>query len=136
MKFKGLYIFLLLCLAACGEEVIEQPENLIPEEKMTAILYDLAILNAADGTNPSVLEDRGIETMSFLYQKYEIDSAQFVDSDIYYASKPLQYQGMYERIEARIKKVKKQMEDERKRKTDSIKKAAEAKQSPVKTGQE
>ncbi|NNF19512.1 MAG: DUF4296 domain-containing protein, partial [Flavobacteriaceae bacterium] len=73
----------------------------------------------------------GVETMSYLYKKYDVDSAQFVDSDIYYASKPLQYESMYEDIEARIKAVKKQLEDERKRKTDSIKKAAEDRESPV-----
>ncbi|MDC6351124.1 DUF4296 domain-containing protein [Zeaxanthinibacter sp. PT1] len=131
MNSRLVYIFLLFLFVACGEEVIEQPENLIPKEKMTEMLYELAILNAANGTNPALLEERGVETMSYLYKKYDVDSAQFVNSDIYYASKPLQYESMYEDIEARIKAVKKQLEDERKRKTDSIKKAAEDRESPV-----
>lgn len=131
MNNNLIYIFLLFLFVACGEEVIKPPENLIPKEKMTELLYELAILNAANGTNPALLEERGVETMSYLYKKYDIDSAQFVDSDIYYASKPMLYESMYEDIETRIKAVKKQLEDERKRKTDSIKKAAEDRKSPV-----
>ena len=35
-----------LLLLACGEAVIEKPENLIPKEKMVEVFLDLALLKA------------------------------------------------------------------------------------------
>jgi hypothetical protein len=86
------YVLLLfLVLASCGEKVIEAPNDLIEKGKMADILYDLALINAAKSTNPGILEEGGIEPMEFLYKKYGVDSVQFVKSDIYYASIPLEY---------------------------------------------
>lgn len=120
-----LFFIALLGLLSCAEEVIQKPKDLISPQKMEEILYDLALLQAGKNTNPGVLEEHGIETMPFLYQKYGIDSAQFVNSDIYYASRPLEYEAMYSRVEARLEKEKETLEEERTRVSDSIRKVAE-----------
>jgi hypothetical protein len=122
MKKAILIIFGLLFLA-CGEKVVEEPENLIPKEKMTDILYDLAILNATKSSFSSVFEKTGIDIMEFLYEKYDIDSIQFAESDLYYASVPLEYQSIYEDIDARIERRKEAMEKATTRRNDSIRKA-------------
>ncbi len=120
---KVRYILLGLLLFACAEEVVEKPKDLIPPEKMVDILYDLAILNAAQSTNPGTLESRGVEVMEYLYAKHDVDSLRFAQSDVYYASKPLQYQALYTVVNRRLKQEKEQMELERKRKTDSVRQA-------------
>lgn len=122
MKKAILIIFGLLFLA-CGEKVVEEPENLIPKEKMTDILYDLAILNATKSSFSSVFEKTGIDIMEFLYEKYDIDSIQFAESDLYYASVPLEYQSIYEDIDARIERRKEAMEKATTRRNDSIREA-------------
>ncbi|MFC4220972.1 DUF4296 domain-containing protein [Flagellimonas marina] len=122
MKKAILFIFGLLFLA-CGEKVVEEPENLIPKEKMTDILYDLAILNATKSSFSSVFEKTGIDIMEFLYEKYDIDSIQFAESDLYYASVPLEYQSIYEDIDARIERRKEAMEKATTRRNDSIREA-------------
>ena len=47
MKYIVTYILGFIILVSCAEKVVDEPENLISKEKMTEILHDLAILNAA-----------------------------------------------------------------------------------------
>lgn len=102
---------------------MEEPENLIPKEKMESILYDLAILNSTKSAFSSVFDETGIDIMEFLYEKYDIDSIQFAESDLYYASLPLEYQSIYESVDARIERRKVSMETATKRRNDSIREA-------------
>jgi len=116
-------IFLLITfiiLFSCGEEVIEKPVDLISKEKMIDILHDLAIINAAKTTGPRVMEDKNFAPMQFIYDKYEIDSIQFVSSDLYYASRPLEYEDIYKKIEERIIKQKEGFEKQKEKKKDSL----------------
>lgn len=115
-------ILLALVVVSCVEKLIEKPDNLIPRDKMIAVLKDMAILNAgkATKTNIRILKENGIEPTQYLFEKHDIDSTVFVESDRYYASLPLQYVSMYEEIEALLTKEKKLM-DEAKKISDSIK---------------
>ena len=122
MKKAVLFFFGVLFLA-CGEKVVEQPENLIPKDKMTNILCDLALLNSTQSAFSSAFDKTGIDIMEFLYDKYDIDSTQFAQSDLYYASIPLEYQSIYEDVEVLIEKRKNALEATTKRRNDSIRKA-------------
>jgi hypothetical protein len=115
--------FLILTISAlfsCGEEVIEKPINLIPKEKMIDILYDLAIINAAKSSGPKVMDNMNFEPMEYIYNKYEIDSIQFVTSDLYYASIPLEYEDIYKNLENRITKEKERFVKMGEQKKDSL----------------
>ena len=115
--------FLILTISAlfsCGEEVIEKPINLIPKEKMIDILYDLAIINAAKSSGPKVMDNMNFEPMEYIYNKYQIDSIQFVTSDLYYASLPLEYEDIYKNLENRITKEKERFIKSGERKKDSL----------------
>ncbi len=118
MRICYLVVFCILALG-CGEEVIKKPPNLIAREKMSDILYDLAMINAAKAINPHVLEENGVDPMKFIYRKYEIDSAQFVQSDIYYASLPIEYERLYKEVETRLEMEKTRLEEVRKQRNDS-----------------
>ena len=120
-----LFGIVLLAVVACNEKLIEPPKNLIPEDQMTEILYDLALINGIRSINKTVLDTYEIETMPYLYQKYNVDSLQFVMSDQYYASIPEIYQRMYQEIESRFDAEIKVIEDARQQKNDSVKKQAE-----------
>ena len=122
--FLGLFL-----MVGCAEEVIKKPENLIPKDKMADILNDLAILNATKSTASNKFDESGIDIMEFLYQKYDIDSTQFSQSDLYYASIPLEYQSLYETVEKKLDNKAKIMEERAKAKNDSVKKANEAKKA-------
>lgn len=118
----------MLCLygiLACAEEAIEKPKDLIPKEQMAEILYDLAIINSATSTNPLILQDNNIRAMPYIYEKYGIDSTQFMDSDIYYASRPQDYGSIYRIVEGRLNKQKDSIEDARRQVSDSVRNEAE-----------
>lgn len=113
-------VLLTIMFISCAEKLIEQPKNLIPQDKMTTILYDLAILVAAKNTDKTVLIENDIEIMEYLYSKYKIDSVQFVQSDLYYASTPEVYEIIYKGVETRLEDEEKQIKEARKQKSDSI----------------
>lgn len=79
------YIGILLVCLGCNSERPSKPDALIPKEEMSAILYDVYILNAAKGMNKSVLEKNGVFPQKYIYKKYGIDSLQFAMSNDYYA---------------------------------------------------
>lgn len=133
-------LLILLCfvfLYSCAQKLIDEPDNLITKKKITNILYDLAILNAAKSTNSKILKDNGIEPMEFLFSKYEIDSIQFVESNRYYASLPEVYENIYTTVNEKLKSESKRMEDvkktidslktiERKAKREAVKKKSKS----------
>lgn len=114
MRQVLLLVLGMLLFSSCAEELIEKPDNLIPEDKMVSIIKEMAIVNAAKTTNLGKLRENGIEPTTFVFEKFEIDSAQFVDSDRYYASKPLRYENMYKKVESELEAQRVQLDIEKK----------------------
>ncbi len=136
MKKAVLFIFCAV-LVSCGEKVVKEPEQLISKEKMADILYDLAILTAAKNTSTDILVKNKIETMEYLYTKYGIDSVQFVENNLYYASIPSDYVAIYKEVDSRLEAVQKVMDEARKIKADSTRAARDkAKENKVKSAKE
>lgn len=115
-----LFLSVFLLLFSCVEKLIEPPENLIPSDKMIDILNDMAILHAARTTNGSKLENSGVKSMKFIFDKHGIDSTQFVTSDRYYASRPVEYESIYSKVERMLEKEEKRLK-EIKQLSDSLK---------------
>jgi len=88
---------------------MDKPENLISKEKMVLILNDLAIANAAKVTNVQILRKYNLEPTAYIFEKYGIDSIQFVESDRYYASIPEEHEKIYLAVEAKLKGEKKRL---------------------------
>lgn len=91
-----------LIFLACGNQLLEKPDDLIPRDQMVDILYDMSLLDAIGKSHPGVIESNDLDVMDFLYEKYDIDSLKFAESDKYYASLPETYQDIYEEVEGRL----------------------------------
>jgi hypothetical protein len=91
---------------SCKEEAIIKPEHLIEKEVMEEIIYDLTVLDAIKYQNPSSLEMHNINPSKYIYKKYKIDSLQFAQSNVYYASDYGEYKIMFEQITKRLEKSK------------------------------
>ncbi len=104
MQNKWLYLMVVSLLFSCGEQVLEPPEKLIPKDTMVSILTELTIINAAKTTNVAILRKNEIEPMTYLFEKYKVDSLQFVMSDRYYASLPLEYEDIHAQVQKSIEK--------------------------------
>jgi len=119
-------IILVIAFVSCAEKLIEKPEHLISKKEMINILYDLAVLTAARNSNSAELIENNILTMPYIYTKYNIDSIQFAESDLYYAADPANYEDLFIQVQTRLDKEKEMVLDAREAKSDSIKKVYEA----------
>ena len=109
---KGVLFFILISLIlSCKEEVIKKPENLIEKEIMVDVMYDLALLEAIKYQSPNALQAHKINPDEYINKKYKIDSAQFVQSNMYYASDYKEYKKMYDQINSRLVKNKSLLEE-------------------------
>ncbi len=113
---------------------VEKPENLISQEVMVTILTDVYISNASRSVNNKLLKEYNIRLDSVIYNKYHIDSLQFVESNAYYSSDLKTYKGMITKVQEGLiilqkekdsvfEKIKKEKEDstKAKKKEDSTK---------------
>jgi hypothetical protein len=106
MKKKIWILGLILAAMGCNNLPIDKPDNLIAEDKMTDILYDLTLLDAIKLHNPYDTINQSINPRTFIYKKYNVDSLQFVKSNQYYISQIETYKKMYDQINERVQKKK------------------------------
>lgn len=105
-KKKYLSFCLLYLLVSCKDTAIPEPKKLIEKDVMIDILFDIAIIEAIKISHPYSLQDKGVDTKTYIYKKYKIDSVQFAKSDKYYAANAKQYGKMYQKVMDRIKEQK------------------------------
>ncbi|NER14600.1 DUF4296 domain-containing protein [Leptobacterium flavescens] len=125
-KSVVLFIGVLLMLMSCEVDRYEKPDNLIDENTMSDILYELSIFYAAKGINVQRFQAEELDPESFVYSKFKIDSTQFAASSVYYASKPDIYIKIYERVEERLKARREQLielSEKKKAELDSVRKS-------------
>lgn len=115
-------------LMSCNKEVVKKPGNLIKQDKMVDIMYDLTLLSAIKVQNSNTSNVGIINSNEYIYKKHKIDSLQFVQSNIYYASDFKEYKKMIEEIKTRL--------DTKKTMADSIVKIKTKKDSIIKKKQE
>jgi hypothetical protein len=124
MKTSFLVVFTVVFMA-CENKAMKKPSNLISEDQMAAILYDMILINSAKGINKQLLEKNIKNPEKYIYKIYNIDSLQFVESNAYYTYKSDSYKAIYEKIEKKLeaqKKVYEALAAEEKRVKDSLKK--------------
>jgi hypothetical protein len=130
------YILILISFVGCNTiDRPKKPKNLIAKDKMSEIMYDLYLLNAAKGVNKKVLELNGIMPVEYVYKKYGIDSLQFVESNTYYAYDTEVYAQLVEKVKAdleRDKELYEKLSEEEQRVKDSIRKAKKSKKDSTK----
>jgi hypothetical protein len=111
---KKVSVIIVLCffVLACNEnDKPKQPDNLISKEKMSEILYDLYVINAAKGVNRKLLEKNGFMPETYVLTKYDIDSTQFANSNAYYAFDTDTYKSIIDQVKIRLEKEKVEFEE-------------------------
>ena len=93
-------------------------ENLIPKEQMIDLLTYLLLANGSRSIKNTQLK-RNVNYYPLVFEKYNIDTVQFRESNYYYATKVDEYDEIIRKVEARLEALLKQFEDERKLK-DSL----------------
>lgn len=97
------YILFIFFVISCQNiQPVKNPDNLIDRAKMEDILYEIAVVNAARGYDIQKLSKYGVTPETYIFEKYDIDSLQFVENVSYYSSDIEAYKDMYLTIQKRV----------------------------------
>lgn len=102
-------IFLVFIIVSCNSNHVkgpEKPDNLISEDKMVEVIYDMSLLSAAKGVNRKTMEIEGVNPEQFVYDKHNIDSLQFALSNAYYTYDLKTYSQLYARVKVKLQEDK------------------------------
>ena len=104
-----LFVITFFLLVSCKNNPVSAPDNLIDDDVMIDILYDLAIIDAAKNTSYS----NGTNTFQsndYIFKKYKIDSLQFAHSNKYYAADVPKYKRMFKIVRDKLNDKKASLE--------------------------
>ncbi|MFD1292956.1 DUF4296 domain-containing protein [Lutibacter holmesii] len=120
-KYFYILFFSFFLINCTSNTIIKKPDNLISKDEMVNILTDLFLANGGKNIK-NIHSQRNINYYPLVFEKYQIDSTQFKESNYYYTSKIDDYDKILERVDARLKKLRDQYEIERKLE-DSLRKS-------------
>jgi len=128
MKNFIVIILVLFISISCKKEIVKQPAKLIEKGKMIDIMYDLSLLEAMRYQKPLSLDSIENDPTKFILKKYKVDSLQFAQNNMYYASDYESYKDMFDEVNKRISVVQRAADslakiDEKKAAKESKKKA-------------
>ncbi|MCW1954105.1 MAG: DUF4296 domain-containing protein [Flavobacteriia bacterium] len=109
---KTIFLLSVLMAVSCAHKVVPAPDRLLSMEQMESIVYDLSLLQAAIQTDRSYFKEQSMTPLTYVYKKHEIDSLTYVQNDLYYASKPLEYEIIYRRVEKKLQALKETYDQE------------------------
>lgn len=111
MKKIGLLLLLAMQFVSC-KQGLEQPDKFIEEDKMVAILYDMAVMDALKSYNLNSPTANPVDSKAYLLKKYQVDSLQFAQNNQYYAADMPRYKKMFEKVNQLLEQEKKKYEAE------------------------
>jgi Domain of unknown function (DUF4296) len=103
MKIAITFFCIILFFTSCNNAEVPKPKNLIDEEVLENIIYDMSLLEAVKTQIPIDKQNFSGKTTDYIYKKYKIDSLQFVKSNQYYATDIDNYKNLYDRVKGRLK---------------------------------
>lgn len=99
-----LFLFVSLFVLSCSKNPVPKPDNLLDEEVMVNIIYDISILQATDGSMSYKLSDHNIKMDQYIFEKYKIDSITYRENQRYYAADARKYKKIYKKVIERFEK--------------------------------
>lgn len=81
---------------------MQKPDHFIEKSEMIDLMYDLSILNALKYQNLESFKGYNTNELEYIYKKYGIDSAQFVQNNNYYTSNYKEYKKMFDQVTERL----------------------------------
>ena len=124
----------ILFFISCENLEVKKPSNLISEDQMVEILYDMVLINSAKGVNKKLLQKNINNPETYIFKKHNIDSLQFAESNAYYTFKNEVYKTIYEKLELKLTTQKTKLEALLKEKNsikDSIREQKKTKNDPL-----
>ena len=105
MRRTIIIITVLLLVSCTSRTIYKKPDDLIAKDQMIDLWTDIFIANSAKTVKNKKLENK-VNYMPFIYEKYQIDSARFMRSNIYYTSKIETYEEMFQKVEKNLMELR------------------------------
>jgi len=112
MKNIAIFFLLTFLFSCTSNTIFKKPKDLIPKDTMENLILEMTIASSAKYSNNKNLE-RNINYMPLVFDKYQIDSARFERSNVYYTSKIDDYKKMLENVSLRLETIKKEFTDKK-----------------------
>jgi hypothetical protein len=107
---KLIFFLAIILLASCSSKtILKKPKDLIPKDTMVLLLIDLYIAKSAS-PEKNINNERKINYVPLVYNKYLIDSTRFMNSNYYYTSKLEEYDLIFKEVKANLTLKKGEME--------------------------
>jgi len=91
--------------------IIKKPDNLVSKDEMANILTDMFL--ASGGENIKNLQlQRKVNYFPLVYEKHQIDSTRFKESNFYYVSRIDDYQEILDKVDKKLKELRKLNQEE------------------------
>ena len=126
MKKLVFILTIVFLFFSCGSPQQKPPANLISEDLMSEIIFDIILISSAKGINKQLLQNNIENPLNYIYRSYGIDSLNFAQSNDYYTRYPARYNLIYDKVKARLKSKKNYYNailDEQKRVKDSVRRS-------------
>ena len=95
---KAVLLLMVLFLGSCtSKTILKKPKDLIPKDTMVLLLTDLNIAKSAYNKK-NLNNERNINYVALVYNKYKIDSTRFLNSNYYYTSKLEEYDLIFKEV--------------------------------------
>lgn len=99
LQYLGVLLFLFV--SCTGNTIYDKPKDLIPKDTMLSLLTEMHIASSSRFMkNKNQKKDENY--IFLLYEKYNIDSARFHNSNVYYTSKIDEYSLLLKEVKARL----------------------------------
>ena len=100
------FLFFSLLVLSCSKNPVPKPDNLLDEEVMVDIIFDISVLQATDGSMPNKLFENNIKMDQYIFEKYKIDSLTYRQNQNYYAADTRKYKKIYKKVIERLEEEK------------------------------
>ncbi len=102
---------------SCNDNPMPKPEKMLSQDEMENILFDVAVLQAAEIHKPIYIDGRKSNALDYVFNKYEIDSSVYFQNHRYYAADVRKFKKMYKHINNRLQDAKTEIDSA---KTDGV----------------
>lgn len=105
-----LFLIAIFLVSCTSNTILKKPKDLIPKDTMVLLLTDLFIAKSAF-VEKNTLNERKVNYIPLVYNKYKIDSSRFSTSNFYYTSKLEEYELIYMEVKEGLEKKKLEIEE-------------------------
>jgi hypothetical protein len=111
-RFISILLLTLLLQGCTSNTIIKKPDDLISKDQMVNLITDMMLATGAEGIR-NFEGERNIDYFPLVFAKYNIDSSQFKRSNFYYTSRIDDYEEILNRVDTKLKELRKEYERER-----------------------